>query len=74
MAQVKAHKTAADCWTTISGKVYNLTTWEDQHPGGAARIIALCGTDGTAAFVDQHGTKKRPNEDLSSFQIGTLAN
>ncbi len=74
MAQVKAHKTAADCWTTISGKVYNLTTWEDQHPGGAARIIALCGTDGTTAFVDQHGTKKRPNEDLSSFQIGTLAN
>ncbi|MGA9148043.1 MAG: cytochrome b5-like heme/steroid binding domain-containing protein [Candidatus Nanopelagicales bacterium] len=73
LAQVQAHNTAADCWTTISGKVYNLTTWEDQHPGGADRIIAICGKDGTTAFADQHGTQKRPNEDLSSFQIGTLA-
>lgn len=73
LSQVKQHATAADCWTVVNGKVYNVTTWEDQHPGGADRIIAMCGKDATSAFLDQHGSQKRPNEDLSQFQIGTLA-
>ena len=39
----------------------------------AQRIIALCGTDGTAAFLKQHGDKSKPNEALDGFQIGVLA-
>lgn len=73
MAQVKAHSKGSDCWTAISGKVYNLTPWEDQHPGGSAPILALCGTDGTAAFTDQHGGQQPPASELKGFQIGVLA-
>lgn len=72
LAQVKAHSTAADCWTAVDGKVYNLTKWEDQHPGGSANIISMCGTDGTAAFRGQHDSKPRPNNELANFQIGVL--
>lgn len=73
LAQVKEHGSAGDCWAAINGKVYDLTSWENKHPGGAQRIIALCGTDGTAAFLKQHGDKSKPNEALDGFQIGVLA-
>ncbi len=72
MAQVKGHSTASDCWTTIAGKVYDLTSWEGLHPGGAQVIIGLCGTDGTSAFDAQHGGQSQPEQELASFKIGTL--
>lgn len=73
MAQVATHSSASNCWTVIKGTVYDLTQWEDQHPGGAARIIALCGTDGTSAFTGQHGGEPRPANELKGFDIGSLA-
>lgn len=72
MAQVKQHASASSCWTAIDGKVYDLTSWINQHPGGPARILSLCGTDGTAAFHAQHGTQTRPNSVLAGFYIGKL--
>ena len=72
MADVAQHSTSGDCWTAIDGKVYDLTTWEDKHPGGAERIVSLCGTDGTAAFTGQHSTQEEPNETLAEYQIGVL--
>jgi cytochrome b involved in lipid metabolism len=73
LAEVKAHGTAADCWAIVGEAVYDLTSWEDKHPGGARRIIKLCGKDATAQFRDEHGTGGEPNQILKSFQIGTLA-
>lgn len=72
MAQVKQHASASSCWTAIDGKVYDLTSWINQHPGGPDRILSLCGTDGTAAFHAQHGTQTRPNNVLAGFYIGKL--
>lgn len=71
--EVAAHATAADCWTAIGGTVYNLTGWEDQHPGGQSTITSLCGTDGTAAFKSQHGSQKKPAAALAGYAIGALA-
>jgi hypothetical protein len=66
-------KTASNCLTTINGKVYNLTNWINQHPGGDMAILSLCGTDGTAAFNNQHGNQGRPASVLQSYEVGTLA-
>lgn len=73
LAQVTEHATAADCWTAISGTVYDLTDWEGRHPGGQQPIVGLCGTDGTAAFLAQHDSQKEPAQDLAEFAIGTLS-
>ncbi|MDB4984469.1 MAG: conserved rane protein of unknown function [Patescibacteria group bacterium] len=73
MAQVATHKDATSCWTTINGNVYDVTAWINQHPGGPGRILALCGTDGSAAFNGQHGGQARPASELASFKIGVLA-
>lgn len=70
--QVATHNSSGDCWTAIQGKVYDLTDWEDQHPGGAARIQSLCGIDGTSQFLDQHEGDAQPESVLAGYQIGVL--
>ena len=71
--QVKQHKTATDCWAAVNGGVYKLTDWVSQHPGGADRITALCGTDASAAFNRQHNGQDKPESALTRFYIGELA-
>ncbi len=73
LAQVETHNSSGDCWTVVEGKVYDLTDWEDKHPGGAARIQSLCGIDGTSLFLGQHEGDARPTSVLEGYQIGVLA-
>lgn len=72
MAEVAAANTAQKCWTTIDGNVYDLTAWANQHPGGRANILKLCGIDGAKEFKAQHGTQRKPAQELASLLIGTL--
>ena len=74
LAQVATHDSAASCWSAINGKVYDLTSWINQHPGGPQAILSICGVDGSSAFNDQHGGQSRPANELAGFAIGTLAN
>lgn len=72
MADVAKHNTKADCWTTINGGVYNVTSWISEHPGGESAIIGLCGIDGSNQFNDQHEGQRRPANELAGFKIGVL--
>ncbi len=73
LAEVADHADRSSCWAAINGNVYDLTTWIGQHPGGADRILSICGTDATAAFTTQHNGQQRPEAELATFQIGTLS-
>ena len=73
LADVATHGNASSCWSAINGKVYNLTSWINQHPGGPERILSICGTDGSSAFNAQHGGQSNPANELANFYIGTLA-
>jgi cytochrome b involved in lipid metabolism len=72
MAQVATHNTASSCYSAINGIVYDLTTWINRHPGGAARILSICGKDGSSAFSGQHAGEPRPEQILAGFQVGAL--
>jgi len=72
MEEVAKHNSKESCWTVIRGEVYDLTNWIDKHPGGADKILKICGKDGTDLFVRQHGGKEKPEKILESFEIGTL--
>ena len=72
LAEVRTHNKPTDCWTVINRKVYDLTKWVSQHPGGAAAIGRLCGTDGTRAFTGKHAGQGGPTSQLAKYQIGTL--
>lgn len=70
--QVAQHNTRSDCWTIIDNKVYNLSSWVDNHPGGDEIIVSLAGKDSTGFFNDQHGDNDFPKEVLMHFYIGDL--
>lgn len=72
LAQVKAHKSASNCWSAVNGKVYNLTKWIAKHPGGSGVIKSMCGKDATAAFKSQHGLSGKPASKLAAYKLGTL--
>ena len=72
MAEVEVNDSEESCWSVIDGQVYDLTEWISKHPGGASRIIQLCGTDGTSLFQGQHGGSSGPESTLEGYLLGPL--
>ncbi len=72
LADIATHKDSSSCWSAINGKVYDLTSWIGQHPGGDKRILGICGIDGSSQFDGQHAGEGKPESYLSSFYIGEL--
>jgi cytochrome b involved in lipid metabolism len=70
--EVLKHATGQDCWSVINGQVYDLTSYLNEHPGGAALINAICGQDGYAAFSGQHAGASKPANVLAAFALGPL--
>lgn len=71
--EVAQHDDASSCWAVIQDQVYDLTGWVSRHPGGPQRILGLCGTDASPQFAAQHSGQARPERQLESFRIGSLA-
>jgi len=71
IAEVAKHADASDCWLVLEGKVYNVTDFIPNHPGGE-RIIQGCGKDATDLF-NGRGHSERARGLLPKYQIGVLA-
>ncbi|KAH7296228.1 hypothetical protein KP509_26G014600 [Ceratopteris richardii] len=52
LEQVSQHSTSKDCWLIISGKVYDVTKFLDDHPGGDEVLLSATGKDATNDFED----------------------
>lgn len=72
IADVSTHNSASNCWTVVSGNVYDLTSWISRHPGGEKAILSICGKDGTVAFTGQHSGQEKPEKQLATFLLGPL--
>jgi cytochrome b involved in lipid metabolism/uncharacterized membrane protein len=72
IAEIQKHAGASSCWAAVSGKVYDLTTWINSHPGGPNRILGMCGRDATSSFQAQHGASDPAVGVLASYLIGSL--
>jgi cytochrome b involved in lipid metabolism len=73
LAEVAVHNTQSNCWTVVFEKVYNITTYIKNHPGGANSISKICGKDGTSIFDNKHGGSSSVALILSTYKIGVLA-
>ncbi|CEL10460.1 Putative NADH-cytochrome b-5 reductase [Aspergillus calidoustus] len=69
--QVAAHNSRNDLWIVIRGKVYDITSYVRDHPGGADVLIESAGTDATEAYEDV-GHSEDADEILQTYLIGTL--
>ncbi|KIR68597.1 L-mandelate dehydrogenase [Cryptococcus bacillisporus CA1873] len=52
--EVQKHNKREDCWVIIDGKIYDVTDFLDNHPGGAEIIVANAGKDATKIFKPLH--------------------
>lgn len=69
--EVSKHTTEDDLWFIKDGKVYNVTKYVDQHPGGVDTLLGVAGKDGTADF-DAVGHSDSARELLKDFYVGEL--
>lgn len=65
----KAHNKEEDCWLVISGKVYDVTQFLDEHPGGFDIVLAATGKDATEDF-EEIGHSNAAREMLDKYYIG----
>ncbi|WCJ29606.1 Fatty acid/sphingolipid desaturase [Euphorbia peplus] len=52
--ELEKHKKPGDLWISIHGKIYNVTNWTKDHPGGAFPLVQLAGKDVTDSFLAFH--------------------
>jgi len=74
LAELSQHSTRDNCWIGIEGKVYNVTTFIDKHPGGD-KILQGCGKDATELFGKIRAHAKQSVQALKEkFLIGEIKN
>lgn len=69
LAEASKHKSEKDCWLIIHGKVYDVTAFLDEHPGGYDIVVAASGKDGTEDY-EEIGHSTTATEMLADYYIG----
>ena len=71
---VAAHSSAANCWVSRNGKVYNVTSFIADHPGGDDLILKYAGKDIGAIMKDpeEHDHSDAAYDILEEFVVGRL--
>lgn len=71
--EVARHATAADCWMSINGAVYDITSYLPDHPSNPRIILPWCGKEATEAYRTK--TRGRPHSAeadalLEKYRVG----
>ncbi|XP_022959033.1 cytochrome b5-like [Cucurbita moschata] len=71
LAEVSQHNTRQDCWLIINGKVYNVTEFLEDHPGGDEVLLSGTGKDATDDFEDV-GHSESARETMNKYYVGDI--
>ncbi|KAB2596854.1 cytochrome b5 [Pyrus ussuriensis x Pyrus communis] len=69
--EVAKHNKNEDCWVVIAGKVYDLTPFMDDHPGGGEVLLAATAKDATNDFEDV-GHSDSARDMMEKYYIGEI--
>ncbi len=74
-ADVESHKTSKSCYVTIGTKVYDLTEFLPDHPGGGELILEYGGRDVETIMQDEisHTHSEAAYEILDDYLVGFVA-
>ncbi|PNY21848.1 Uncharacterized protein TCAP_07211 [Tolypocladium capitatum] len=71
LAQLAQHNTKDDLWVAVHGKVYHLSSFATDHPGGIEVLLECAGTNGTETY-DYAGHSEGAKDTLERFLVGEL--
>ncbi|MBA0856651.1 hypothetical protein Goshw_001238 [Gossypium schwendimanii] len=71
LAQVSEHNTPKDCWLIINDKVYDVTKYLKDHPGGDEVLLSATGNDATDDFEDV-GHSDSARDMLDQYYVGEI--
>ncbi|CAH1369193.1 hypothetical protein MTP99_010663 [Tenebrio molitor] len=69
--EVSWHDNPNDCWIIIYDRVYNITDFLDEHPGGGDILLEYAGRDASVAFRGS-GHSQQALRALDRFLVGEL--
>lgn len=69
--EVSKHNTAQDCWVIIDGKVFDVTQFLTEHPGGKKVLLKKGGKDASKEFKTFHNASIMQKLGLP-MQIGVI--
>ncbi|XP_073232489.1 cytochrome b5-like [Porites lutea] len=72
LEEVRKHNQAGSSWLVIDNKVYDVTKFLDEHPGGEEVLLEQAGGDATENFEDV-GHSSDARELMLTYLIGELA-
>ncbi|KAF9697942.1 hypothetical protein EKO04_004403 [Ascochyta lentis] len=70
-SDVSEHASKKDLYIVVHDKVYDCTSFVDEHPGGEEVMLDVGGQDSTEAFEDV-GHSDEAREILDGLLVGTL--
>ncbi|KXZ52484.1 hypothetical protein GPECTOR_9g528 [Gonium pectorale] len=69
LADIKQHMSDKSCWLVVHGKVYDVTEFLEEHPGGYDIIVSSTGRDATSDF-EEIGHSNSAKKLLEKYLIG----
>jgi cytochrome b involved in lipid metabolism len=70
--EVRQHTSPGDLWLVIDKKIYDVSRWMDEHPGGPEILLQEAGKDATNAFAEI-GHSLYAEGLLKDYYLGDLA-
>ncbi|KAI9483705.1 MAG: hypothetical protein EXX96DRAFT_648409 [Benjaminiella poitrasii] len=72
--QVRENNTKDSCWVTVNDKVYDITTFLENHPGGDGILLKFAGSDITSVLEDinYHTHSDAAYDLLTEHYVGDL--
>ncbi|KAL9397713.1 hypothetical protein Peur_011966 [Populus x canadensis] len=71
LEEVSAHNSPKDCWLVVEGRVYDLTKFLEDHPGGDDVLLSATGKDATDDFEDV-GHSSTARALMDEFYVGDI--